>query len=241
MATRKISLVGRSNMRGASLTSEAGVNRRAVHCAFFLRRTAPYRGVAAFPKDAQQAAAVPVALMQLRYDGKIGWFGGLVETGETIEAALVREIAEECGFHLGPERFQPVGAYDFHLAGGTLPAGAKETFRWYYYAVELRDIAELSKLESSCAVAEHFGSESWGTLRIQLATPHNSPELTASAARYLLASFPNALRHNFIDCAHQQLFDLMVGQGLASDKELRAIFQKAGLTLLPGPALSSQL
>ncbi|WP_128970477.1 NUDIX domain-containing protein [Bradyrhizobium tropiciagri] len=69
-------------------------------------------------------------LMQLRDDlphvsdpGKISLFGGRREGTETSLECVVREIYEEIGHYLAPERFELIGSYsgpDPSTPGGTL-------------------------------------------------------------------------------------------------------------------------
>ncbi len=69
-------------------------------------------------------------LLQLRDDlpyisdpGKLGFFGGQREDRESFLDCVVREIHEEIGYYLPPERFELIGRYfgpDHMLPGGTL-------------------------------------------------------------------------------------------------------------------------
>lgn len=69
-------------------------------------------------------------LMQLRDDlphvsdpGKISLFGGRREGTETFLECVVREIHEEIGYYLPPERFERIGQYsgpDHSTPNGTL-------------------------------------------------------------------------------------------------------------------------
>jgi 8-oxo-dGTP diphosphatase len=55
--------------------------------------------------------------------GKIGLFGGQREGTETFLECVVREIHEEIGFYIPPERFELIGRYDgpdHFIPGGTL-------------------------------------------------------------------------------------------------------------------------
>jgi 8-oxo-dGTP pyrophosphatase MutT (NUDIX family) len=68
-------------------------------------------------------------LLQLRDDlphvsnpGKIGLFGGRREDDESFVDCVVREVHEEIGLHLPPERFELIGRYfgpDHFIPGGT--------------------------------------------------------------------------------------------------------------------------
>jgi 8-oxo-dGTP pyrophosphatase MutT (NUDIX family) len=56
--------------------------------------------------------------MQLRYDGRLGFFGGMVEDGEDIVTALEREVVEEMGTSSLQGRFKPVSVYEVTIPNG---------------------------------------------------------------------------------------------------------------------------
>ncbi len=69
-------------------------------------------------------------LLQLRDDlphvsdpGKISLFGGRREGTETFLECVVREVHEEIGYYLPPQRFELIGSYsgpDYSTPGGSL-------------------------------------------------------------------------------------------------------------------------
>ena len=50
---------------------------------------------------------IPICLMQLRWDGYIGFPGGKVDKGETLLEAIQREVEEEVGYWMDQEEFIP--------------------------------------------------------------------------------------------------------------------------------------
>src|ERR1700682_5263407 len=59
------------------------------------------------------------------YPGKIGLFGGHREGDETFLDCAVRELHEELGYYVAPERFEFLACYegtDLAIQGGTLCA-----------------------------------------------------------------------------------------------------------------------
>jgi 8-oxo-dGTP pyrophosphatase MutT (NUDIX family) len=62
-------------------------------------------------------------LIGIASPGKIGLFGGHRESGETPLECIVREVHEETGFFIPPERFEHLGSFDgadIDIEGGTL-------------------------------------------------------------------------------------------------------------------------
>jgi len=104
----------------------------------FLSATAPLR-----PGDAVAALVFSPKgrlLLQHRDDkpeiffpGHWALFGGAVEAGETDLAAMVRELREEIGIALPPDRFAYFTEFDFDFSY----AGEKPLTRRVFYAVHL--------------------------------------------------------------------------------------------------------
>ena len=107
---------GRRDFSAAHLCAEEGF-RRVVHATIICKDQQPWAGVSPFPPDAQ-SASVGLALMQLRYDGRLGFFGGMVEDGEDIVTALEREVVEEMGTASLQGRFKPVSVYEVTIPNG---------------------------------------------------------------------------------------------------------------------------
>jgi 8-oxo-dGTP diphosphatase len=83
--------------------------------------------------------------------GKVGFFGGHREGDETFLDCVIREVAEETGLLLPPERFVHLAEYrgcDPHVKGGTL--------RWECYVVRgvPADRVQLPGNEGSLLIAE---------------------------------------------------------------------------------------
>lgn len=64
-------------------------------------------------------ATMPMALTQLRWDGRIGTMGGKVGAGESLREALTRECSEEANFWLSSDaELQALGTFqdgDWHI------------------------------------------------------------------------------------------------------------------------------
>lgn len=101
---------------------------------------------------AQKAIQIPACLMLRRWDGMSGFPGGVVEKGETLQQAAIRELWEEVGFEVSGDdvpRMQPLVAHDI---------GKIST-----HAFALRvDWFKLVDVARCVFFTEHFGSETCG-------------------------------------------------------------------------------
>ena len=55
---------------------------------------------------------------EIRHPGMIGLFGGHRESGETSLECVVREVREEIGCFIPPEKFEPLASYRGMSASG---------------------------------------------------------------------------------------------------------------------------
>uniref|UniRef100_A0A8U7NGK0 U8 snoRNA-decapping enzyme n=1 Tax=Corvus moneduloides TaxID=1196302 RepID=A0A8U7NGK0_CORMO len=104
--------------------------------------------------------------MQLRFDGRFGFPGGLAEPGEPLEAALERELREELGPAAAALRLRPRhhrGARAWPRGG----AGSDGGLVTHLYVRRLR-LDELEALERGGARAPEHGLEVQGLVRVPL-------------------------------------------------------------------------
>jgi 8-oxo-dGTP diphosphatase len=81
--------------------------------------------------------------------GKIGLFGGHREAGETYLECVVREVYEEVGYFIAPDRFEHLASYngtEFDIDGGTM--------RSEFFLARDIPIDELNVTEGSLLVVE---------------------------------------------------------------------------------------
>lgn len=148
------------------------IKKEAVFVALYLEEKIyqRYEGLTA----EQQNTPIPIVLMLNRFDGQIGFLGGTVEIGESLEVALKRELLEESGYNLTPDDIKNLQAICSHEADNVVT---------HLYALKI-SAKTLKEIFSHQHKAEHFLCE--GTL----IAPHfiNYPHINA---------FDNFMNNNF--------------------------------------------
>lgn len=89
-------------------------------------------------------------LMQLRYDGKLGFIGGEIEEGEDVVDGIVREVKEETSY----DKVNISKMNKFKV----LNLEEKEIYT-YTYSMSKDEVEEIMKCQLK---AEHFIEESFG-------------------------------------------------------------------------------
>lgn len=113
----------------------------------YARNCTPYAGY-----ELNNIPNVTLVLSQLRWDGKFGAVGGLVEsTDPDLETALVREAYEEIGYVLDPSRIQPLTSFANQITGAHVHS--------YYLEVSYE---ELLSIRDNATTGKHFSAECAG-------------------------------------------------------------------------------
>lgn len=89
--------------------------------------------------------------MQVRFDGYIGFPGGIIDEGEDAVFSLNRELKEEMHLDLTKFSVKPCNHVISHF-------NEKIGLRLYFYALEV-SMDELKKIETSALQAKDYGSE----------------------------------------------------------------------------------
>jgi U8 snoRNA-decapping enzyme len=165
--------------------------------------------------------------MQMRFDGKLGFTGGIVENGETAEFGVGREMQEELG--VDPKRF-PLSKDHLIMTQPFSCATLPEVKTLYFYALEVQE-EEIMEIEKNARHAVHFGEEVshfikqfkidfflnlcfkqvLGWIRVPLYTMKDS-----------YSGFPAFLENNFVGNARQQLIEALIKIGVMSRDEIDA-------------------
>ncbi|MEQ2247342.1 hypothetical protein ILYODFUR_008408 [Ilyodon furcidens] len=150
-----------------------------------------------------------IVLMQMRFDGLLGFPGGLVDPSEeTLEDGLTRELLEELGVAVPvsvedyvESRFAPSHPHTSSSSSSPL------ILHFYVKKIEEEHIREIEKAAASTA-ADH-GLEVLGMVRVPLYSTKSH------------AGFSCFLSHSFIGNARSQLVDSLLRLHLVSPGELR--------------------
>lgn len=151
-----------------------------------------------------------VVIMQMRFDGKLGFPGGLVDPEDTsIVNGLNRELAEEMDFDTASHS---VTADDFMMCGFTSVGQKIDNLR-YFYAKEVTE-DQIKAIEGRSLGAKDHGVECMGHIRVPIVDPFASEGLSA---------LRNFLKNNFVGhlnntCKTQLIWFLLRAQILSLEE-----------------------
>ncbi|PSN48637.1 U8 snoRNA-decapping enzyme [Blattella germanica] len=164
----------------------------AAHCMIYSRTSDRIFGI---------YSARAIILMQMRFDGYIGFPGGLIDEGEDIVFGLNRELVEE--MHIDINKY-PVKEEN-HVVTHWCPS---QNLVLHFYALEL-PISDLKSIEESAMKAHDYGTETLGTIRLPLYTMGDG-----------YRGFPAFLANNFVGNSKEQLLHGLVHLNIMSAEEI---------------------
>ena len=143
--------------------------KNAVFLAIYVEEFAPWK----YFKDQTLDIRCPGLIMVDRWDGRSGFPGGTSEPGESLLEALVREIKEEIGINVRPEKVHGIASHEWkivtHLYG--LKVTEMEFFHLFYHV--LNNFSRSILLHSYQEPDEsHFMSEITGIKIVPLVEHH---------------------------------------------------------------------
>ncbi|KAL1450425.1 hypothetical protein WDU94_002791 [Cyamophila willieti] len=141
-------------------------------------------------------------LMQMRFDGYIGFPGGLVDKGESPLEALNRELKEE--INMNPKyQVKPSDLICTHWS-----ESKKIILHFYALQVDKEDVIDIEK---TALTSHDYGVEVLGTVRVPLYTMGDG-----------FRGFPCFLTHSFIGNARTQLITALTKLNIMSTEEINA-------------------
>lgn len=84
----------------------------AVFLAIYVNEISPWK----YFDDHIKSLKCPAIIMIDRWDGRMGFPGGTVNEGESLVDALVREVKEEVGITVKPDKVRPIASHEWKIA-----------------------------------------------------------------------------------------------------------------------------
>lgn len=153
---------------------------------------------------------VPICLVINRWDGMMGFIGGKVEKGESLEDAVRREVFEEIGHKL-LIKLEPIVAHDI----GPITSHA--------FAAKV-SYEEILHIERDASLSEDFGSEITGSF-----LPHliDYDSATKSEKGGIVELYKGSMAPSM----REELTHFLLKKKIFSKKELEDICTRAGFDL----------
>eukprot|EP00092_Neocalanus_flemingeri_P004847 GFUD01005216.1.p1 GENE.GFUD01005216.1~~GFUD01005216.1.p1 ORF type:complete len:199 (+),score=46.59 GFUD01005216.1:34-630(+) len=168
------------------------VYRKAAHAMFFARTDEKL-----WDKHPYKA----LVNMHLRFDGRLGFPGGLIDEGENIETALNREIAEEMG------EGNPIVVEKDWMS---TQYSSKDKLLMHFYCKEV-DRTEFLEIEKRGLSAKEYGVEILGLLRVPLYTRKRNN-----------GGLPMFLENHFAGNARENLLNSLLRKEVLEVNEIEA-------------------
>ncbi|KAK7476495.1 hypothetical protein BaRGS_00032243 [Batillaria attramentaria] len=147
-------------------------------------------------------------MMQMRFDGVLGFPGGLVEAGEDPADGLNREMQEEIGLNVEVHKFTAAHHVQTCL-------NEKKKLLTHFFAMEVT-LEKFSALEANVLQAPEYGIETFGIVRVPLFTMGDG-----------LRGLPAFLTNQFAGNARTQLLFGLQYMQLLTAEELQEVVQSS--------------
>nr|XP_018900102.1 PREDICTED: uncharacterized protein LOC109032434 [Bemisia tabaci]XP_018900103.1 PREDICTED: uncharacterized protein LOC109032434 [Bemisia tabaci]XP_018900104.1 PREDICTED: uncharacterized protein LOC109032434 [Bemisia tabaci]XP_018900105.1 PREDICTED: uncharacterized protein LOC109032434 [Bemisia tabaci] len=167
----------------------------ACHCLLFARKNKKTFGVY------NPRATV---LMQMRFDGYIGFPGGLVDSGEDQITALNRELLEEMNLDTSTYKVTEENHIVSHYS-------TKKNICLHFYALEVPE-EDIKKIEVKSLSSKDHGSEVLGVIQVPLYTMGDG-----------VRGFPTFLTHSFIGNSRMQLLISLKKLNILTEDEITSV------------------
>lgn len=177
---------------------------------FFVRNTQPFLNYEGIPKSEQEKSFSAI-LMLNRYDMRLGFIGGMIDTingkTESIAQAVQREALEEANINIFERKYQlkPICSHEFSIIT-------------HLSAIELDTFEELKEIQKSILNAPHYGSEITGSTIVYLTSFKGEKNL--GLGQLLKASMASSV--------FEELICLILKENLMPEEELVGILEKSG-------------
>ena len=161
-------------------------------------------------------------LCQVRFDGQLGFPGGILVPKELISvsamvAGLQRELEEEINFSVKSNESSPDGINGFqHIStyiddSRNQPGTSPLRVNIYHFFIKQISEQEFKQCEVAHTQSLHFPVESLGIFRVPLIDPDNCKEKTIFRYYKKRGSFlVNFFKHYFAGIGKNQLYDCLV-------------------------------
>lgn len=137
---------------------ELNKDKNSVFAILYTTKNKPYVNYSDMDEnDPQKHSDVPVVLMNLRWNGQLGFIGGFVDGNETLLEALHRETKEEVSFDSTHLEFKPLATYQ-----------NKEGWLNTHSFIAEVTIEELIQIQKNALESEHYLAEQTGTVLLPL-------------------------------------------------------------------------
>ncbi|XP_031564619.1 U8 snoRNA-decapping enzyme-like [Actinia tenebrosa] len=174
-----------------------------------------------FPDHVKLFGYYPIknsVLMQLRFDGTIGFPGGFVDSDESLETAVNREVTEELGKTTEPllitqENYVVTHLYEEFVA--ELDMTKRLCLHFFAKKITPKQFLELETRKEDMS---NIDFEVLGTIRCPLYTLRDKQ-----------GGLPSFLKNNFVGCARQQLLIGIAREELLSIEETQEVAKCCGI------------